>query len=100
MAIGMSRDEFWFGDREAFEDYEKAFEYRTINENRMLHLQGLYNYRAFASVLSAVFADKGKKGIPYLEYPIPLTETERKAEKERNIKRTLNWVRGRKKNGG
>lgn len=69
-----------------------------VQENRMLHLQGLYNYRAFGSVLSSAFAEKGKKGEPYLTYPIPITEVERKAEKQRKIQHTLDVVRGRKRN--
>lgn len=101
MAIGMPRDEFFLNpDRTAVDDYEKAWECKQINENRMLHLQGLYNYQAFGSVLSSAFAAKGKKGEPYLEYPIPITETERKAEKQRKIQHTLDVVRGRKKNAG
>ena len=98
MAIGMPREDFLNGDREALDDYERAWECKLVHDNRMLHLMGLYNYRAFGSVLSSAFAEKGKKGEPYLSYPIPITETERKAEKERNIQRTLQWVRGRKRN--
>jgi hypothetical protein len=49
--------------------------------------------------LSSAFADKGKKGTPYPQYPFSLTETERKAEKERNIAKTLAWVRERNKHG-
>lgn len=99
MALGMPREQFNDGDRFAFDDYENAFECRQILQNRMLHLQGLYNYRAFGSVLSSAFAPKGKKGEPYLEAPIPITKAERKAEKERNIMRTLQFVYGRKRGG-
>lgn len=98
MAIGMPRDEFYNGDRYACDDYEKAWEAKLVQENRMLHLQGLYNYRAFGSVLSSAFVEKGKKGEPYLTYPIPITEVERKAEKQRKIQHTLDVVRGRKRN--
>lgn len=98
MAIGMPRDEFLNGDDwDAPDDYERAYECKQIQANRMLHLQGYYNYNAFGSVLSSAFAPKGKKGTPYLPYPIPITETERKEEKKRNILRTLQFVRGRKR---
>lgn len=102
IAIGMPREDFVDGraDRLACDDYERAWECKLVNQNRMLHLQGLYNYTAFGSVLSSAFAEKGKKGKPYIEYPVPITETERKAEKQRKIQHTLDVVRGRKKDAG
>ena len=98
MAIGMSRELFLYGDRDVFDDYELAYEYRRVSENQMLHLQGLYDYIAVSCALSSLTADKGKKGERYPEYPIPITETERKAEKQRKIAKTLAFVRGRKNN--
>lgn len=100
MAIGMPRDLFLYGDRTACEDYELAYEYKQVNENRMLHLQGFYDYYAVSCALSSAFSEKGKKGTPYLDHPVPITETEKKAEKQRNIRKTLAWVRGRKRDGG
>lgn len=99
MALGMPREEFFHGDRYACDDYERAWEAKLVNDNKMLHLQGIYNHAAFGSVLSGLFAEKGKKGTPYLEYPLPITESERAAEKERKIMHTLDFVRGRKRNG-
>ena len=99
MAIGMPREQFLRGG-DGCEDYEKAFECKQILDNRMLHLQGYYNYRALCSALSSAFAGKGKKGDPYLPYPVPITEPERKAEKERSIMRTLEIVRSRKRGKG
>lgn len=99
MAIGMPRDEFYNGDRYACDDYERAWEAKLVDTNRMLHLQGLYNHAAVGSALSCAFAEKGKKGTPYLEYPLPITEAERAAEKERKIMHTLEFVRGRNRNG-
>lgn len=100
MAIGMPREQFLYGERDAFDDYDKAYECARIMKNQYLHLQGVYNYRAFGSVLSSAFAGKGKKGVPYPDYPIPITASERKAEKERNIQKTLQWVRGRNRDAG
>jgi hypothetical protein len=99
MSMGMTRDEVLYGEREAFADYALAFEYKRVQTNNDLHLQGLYDYIAVSCALSSAFAEKGKKGTPYPTYPIALTETERKAEKERNIAKTLAWVRERKRNG-
>ena len=100
MAIGMPRDEVLYGERSAYADYVLAYEYKMVQTNSNLHLQGLYDYIAVSCALSSAFAAKGKKGTPYPTYPIAITETERKAEKQRNIEKTLAWVRGRKHNDG
>ena len=97
MAIGMPWHEFMYGERAAFDDYTLAYEYKRVQENTNLHLQGFYDYIAVSCALSSAFADKGKKGTPYPTYPTPITETEKKAEKQRNIEKTLAWVRERKR---
>jgi len=98
MAMGMPREEFLDGaDRDACDDYERAWECREVYRNQTLHLMGAYNCDAFGTVLSNAFAQKGKKGKPYMEYPIPTTEAERKAEKQRKILHTLSVVRNRKR---
>lgn len=99
MAIGMPWNDFMYGERAAFDDYVLAYEYRRVQTNTNLHLQGYYDYMAVSCALSAAFAGKGKKGTPYPNHPTPITETERKAEKERNIMHTLNVVRNRKRTG-
>lgn len=102
MAIGMPREEFLNGDRDAFDDYEKAWECREIYRNQSMHLMGAYNCDAFGTVLSNAFSKKGAKGKKYMEHPIPTTATEFKAEKQRKILHTLQFVRNRKRgnNGG
>lgn len=99
MSIGMPRSEILYGERSAFDDYIRAYEYTRMQTNNNLHLQGYYDYTAVACALSSAFAEKGKKGTPYSSYPVAITEMERKAEKERNIRKTLAWVRERNKNG-
>ena len=89
-----------YGERAAFDDYVLAHEYKRVQTNHELHLQGYYDYQAVSCALSGLAAEKGKKGTPYPQYPTPITETERRAEKERNIMHTLNVVRNRKRAGG
>lgn len=100
MAIGMPWSEIMYGERAAFDDYVLAYEYARVQINSNLHLQGFYDYMAVSCAMSSAFAEKGKKGTPYPQYPVAITETERKAEKERNIMHTLNVVRNRKRAGG
>lgn len=99
MAIGMPWNEIMYGERAAFDDYVLAHEYKRVQANQDLHMQGLYDHIAVSCALSSAFASNGKRGTPYPQYPIAITETERKAEKERNIQKTLAWVRERKRNG-
>lgn len=100
MAIGMPWDVFMYGERAAFDDYVLAYEYKRVQTNNNLHLQGYYDYMAVSCALSSAFAEKGKKGTAYPTYPVAITETERKAEKERKIMHTLEVVRNRKRTGG
>ena len=100
MAIGMPWQEIMYGERAAFADYVLAYEFKRVQTNANLHLQGLYDYTAVTCALSSAFAEKGKKGKPYPSYPYAITETERKAEKERNIMHTLEVVKNRKRTGG
>ena len=99
-AIGMPWDVFMYGERAAFDDYVLAYEYKRVQTNNNLHLQGYYDYMAVSCALSSAFAEKGKKGTAYPTYPVAITETERKAEKERKIMHTLEVVRNRKRTGG
>ena len=96
----MPWDDFMYGERAAFDDYVLAYEYKRVQMNNNLHLQGYYDYMAVSCALSSAFAEKGKKGTAYPTYPVAITETERKAEKERKIMHTLEVVRNRKRTGG
>lgn len=100
MAIGMPRDEFLNGDRDSYDDYEKAWECKEIYRNQTLHLMGAYNCDAFGTVLSNAFSKRGAKGKSYMEHPIPTTRTEMEAEKKRKILHTLKFVRGRRRDNG
>ena len=60
-------------------------------------MAGMYNYRAFASVAEGLAfgmsGGKGNKPSKYPEQPFAISEEARKAETERNKKRTLDWVK-------
>lgn len=91
----MTADEFYNGDPEWARQYALAEEYRLERENSSMHLQGLYNYEAFNSVIGAfaygMSGGKGRKPQGYIERPIPITEREKKAEEERKRKHTMEF---------
>ena len=92
----MSSEEFWFGEPRLAKVYREAHEYRNQIRNQELWMQGLYNYRAFSSVIEGLAfgfsGGKGSKPSRYPEEPIPITEHEREMALKKNQKRTRDWV--------
>lgn len=104
MSIGMSYEDYWYGQPQLAKFYREAEEFRFEQRNRDFWLQGLYVYKAVHSVIDGFgkgLSGSGKPAEKYFEYPIAFTEREKKEEKQRNIKRTLEWVRrGQEGNNG
>ncbi len=84
LSIGMTADEFWNQDCMLVKFYRKANELQKKRKNEELWLQGLYVYQAIISTAPMLhaFAKPGTKANPYLDKPIPLTETEAKQREE------------------
>lgn len=97
MSIGMTYEQFWYESPTIRRIYHKVYEEKLALRNQELWLQGLYNYRAFDSALQnfgyGLGGGKGKKPQGYLKNPVPLTEIEKKMEKERNIQKTLDFFK-------
>lgn len=99
MSIGVTYEEFWYGDYTKLKYILKAYEMRQEREleklNESCYLAGLYNYNAFSSVIYtfgwALGGKKGSKPPGYLTAPIPFTENEKNREKERNVQHTIKW---------
>ena len=95
MAIGVPCEEFWHGDYSRLKNYEDAYQIKTAQENQARYMQGLYNYKAFESVI-AMFSyglggKKGQKPDGYLTAPIPITEMEKAADKKRKAEKSREW---------
>lgn len=84
MSMGMSYDEFWFGEPERVKYYRKAHEIKKKQMNEQLWLQGLYIYEAFCDVspILVTMPKRGAKILPYSEMPYALTQNEAKKQKE------------------
>lgn len=89
MSIGMTYDEFWYGEPERAKYYRKAHELKRKEMNERLYIQGMYFYEALCDVAPVLVTmpKKGAKIVPYVSEPYPLTEAEQKAQKEREAKR-------------
>lgn len=96
LSIGVTYNEFWYGDFCRLKYYREAYEMQRERDNQRIWLEGLYNYRAFKAVMEmfayGLAGGKGKKPEGYLDKPFPITEREREAERQRRIEYTRRWV--------
>lgn len=82
MSIGMSVEEFWEGHPRLVRVYREAQRYKEDRKNQELWLQGLYIYRAFASVIAGAFGKRGSEKIEYFPEPLDLHPERDRAKKE------------------
>lgn len=88
MAMGMTYDEFWYGEPDRVKYYREAEEIRRKERDYNLWLQGRYVYDALcaASPILHAFAKNGTQAEPYKEEPYPRTMKEYKELQERQMK--------------
>ena len=80
MSMGMTYEEFWYGDPWAVVSFRKAHELRNDMLNQQLWLQGLYIYNAINAVASTLMG----KPKEYISKPINLNvHTSAEKEKEK-----------------
>ena len=90
LSIGMSYNEYWYGDPHILVNYVHAEEIRQKRKNNEMWIQGAYIYEAIgnlAPILNAFSKDNRAK--PYRKQPIALTEKE---QEEQRIGRINNFV--------
>jgi hypothetical protein len=96
MAIGVPYHDYWRGDPEQLRHYVQAHELYREQKNQELWMQGLYNSIGFNAAIQLFgWQLGGKKGVKPESYPlnpIPITEREREAERQRSIEKTLAWI--------
>ena len=82
MAIGMSYDQFWYGNCWVANAYLRSYEIRRKQKNEELWLQGVYIYEALCDVSPVLhaFAKKGTKPRPYPKEPFSLFKKEKEEE--------------------
>jgi hypothetical protein len=86
LMYGMTYRQYWFGDPWMARDYRIAYGLKQREDNARMWLQGLYDFRAFETVLSNAFLPKGKTPHKYIEKPLdifPKTKAEKEAEAEK-----------------
>lgn len=88
MAIGMTYDEYWYGEPMMVRASYKAYQLRREREDENAWLQGLYVLAA----LNAVIGNIGNTGKAY-EYPSePISQTEKKQKAEKREEQEALWA--------
>lgn len=83
--MGMSYDQFWYGDPDAAKQYRKANEIRRRRTNEELWLSGAYMAEAIKATVGNMFS-KAKFEYPSEPMPITLEEVRERQERERKAK--------------
>ena len=86
MHYGVPYDTFWNGDFCSFKYYAEAYKLNTERQNQVLWMQGMYNYEAFATVVSRSMDKRSTAKYPDKPYRITeMTEDEKEAESKRMV---------------
>lgn len=89
LSIGMTYDQFWYGDCTLVKYYRQAFEMQQDRENQKMWMQGRYVYDALCEAAPLFrFSMKGGRiePMPYTEEPYPRTEKQFEERKRRDEK--------------
>lgn len=99
MHYGVPYDVFWNGDYCSFKYYAEVYKLDVERRNQELWMQGMYNYEAFATVMSRTMDKRSKAKYPDKPYRITeMSEDEKEAEKKRMVddfRRKLNAINQR-----
>ena len=88
MSIGMTYDEFWYGEAERVKAYRDAHILRNKSRNQELWLQGQY----FIHSICVALDSKGKAKYPEKPFDIyPKTEAEKKADIEKERRKVIDY---------
>lgn len=90
----MTYEQYWDGEPEICIDYRKAHEYRQIEQNKMMWIQGLYIHDAFAVVLSNAFTKRGSTPKRYTEEPYPINQKMVKDRENQKAKESMARILG------
>lgn len=91
LAIGMTHEQYWCDDVWLVHTFREAHRMKVEMRNQELYMQGLYNFKGFAAVISNFaqsFSKKKRSQETYLKEPIritPLTEKEKKRKQKQEI---------------
>ena len=94
MAIGMTYDEYWFGDPLLVRAYYKAVQLRRKRADEDAWLNGLYVLNALNATVGNMFRKPGQAPAEYPKEPFTVQEDRRKEEErtEKQKEREATWA--------
>lgn len=97
LAIGMTHNEFWYGDPWLAATYREAHAMRSEMKSQEMWLQGVYFYNALSTALGNFgqsFAKHKRQPRKYMSEPIrltPLTELEKKKKEYEERQKAIDF---------
>lgn len=84
MSLGMTYEQYWYGDVRATRAFAEAHKINLEKQNAAFWRQGMYFYQAIASVASTLTTDpkKGEKPLEYPREPYPVFPKEPTPEEQ------------------
>ena len=94
LAIGMTYEEYWYGDPLMVRDYYKADRLRKRREDENAWMQGLYFLSALKATFGNMFLRPGQEAAEYPEEPISrMKEREKREKTEREKEQEAVWAK-------
>lgn len=81
MALGMTYEDYWYGDVFKARAFLKADAIRQERYNELAWLFGLYNAKALEATVGNIFRDENSPAISYPQEPYRRGTSEEKAKK-------------------
>lgn len=81
MAMGMTYEQYWYGDPWMVVTYKRAHQLKVEMLNQQMWLQGLYIHNAVQAVVSTAMGKRAK----YIEKPLDLKPKDNEKEKQKAI---------------
>lgn len=93
LSIGMTYDQYWYGDYTMLIHYHNAEKIRQRKRNNEMWVQGMYIYHAVGDLVPIINPfSKEHRAKPYLKQPIPLTQEEQEEQEREKYERFVNYM--------
>ena len=86
MAMGMSYQDYWYGEPNMVKSYRDAYKIKQDEDNLMAWLQGMYNYVALGTALGNSFSNQ-KQDYPNKPFDLHKKEETPEQIRERYFQR-------------
>ena len=89
LSLGMTYEQYYYGDPLLVRDFLQAEVYRRKRDNYNMWLGGLYMREAIMSSIGNAFIGKGDPPYEYMDKPIPMDEEDIEAKKAEQEEREI-----------